>query len=151
MLSRRNLTTLVIETVATATNYPVGDVTVPDPPFGWSETPGVVGTIFTPYSIVVPQTGSYSDGPFSNTQSDWRLPYSISSFGATRNQCEWISDLVRNGLKHLMRTTFDGVEDTYTIQNVKVDAIGGVMKTDTTEPHTFGQTDIYNFWVVKGT
>ena len=149
MISRRNLTDLILETVSGQTSLPVGDAHPPDAPYGWSGTPGEIGSTFTPYTIVTPQSGSISTGSLADTQADWRLPYSLSSFGTSREQCEWVCDLARSAFIVLKEEEFDGVDGTYYIQTVRLETIGGIVKTESLEPPTFGQTDMITVWVTK--
>lgn len=151
MIYRRKLSDAVLAAVTAGTGYPVRDAQPPDANFGWSGTPGDVGSTFTPYSILTPLSGSNSSGPLSDTQADWLLGYSLSSFGTSRSQCEWIADLARASLQSLVRTTFDGVDSTYTILQARIDAIGGIVRSDAVNPPLFGQTDSIAIRVTKGT
>lgn len=152
MLSRRNLTDALLAAVGTTTDLPVLDAQPPsNTNFGWSGQPGEAGSTFTPYTILTPQQSSNATGPLADTHSDWRLSYSLTSFGTSREQCEWIADLARSSLYGLQRDTFDGIDSDYTILQVRTDTIGGVIRSDVTNPPMFGQTDIYSVWVAKGT
>lgn len=152
MLSRTLLTDTVIATVAVATGYEVGDSNSPAPgaTWGWSGTPGEVGSTFTPYSVVSPQLASNSDGPLSDTQADWIIRYSVTSFGASRKQAEWLGDLTASSLSSLRRTSFDGGDATYRIASVRLESIGGIVRTDVLEPPTFGQSNLFALYVSKG-
>lgn len=150
MISRRNLTDLLVTTLATQTGYPVGDAHTPDPPYGWSGQPGDPGSTFSPYSIITPMTSSRASGPLSDTHSDWQLNYSVSSFGTSREQCEWISDKARSAFISLKNTNFDGIDSQYRIQQIRTETLGGVIRSDSVEPPLFGQTDVFSVWVAKG-
>mgnify|MGYP007044002929 CR=1 FL=1 len=149
MLSRRALTDLLLATVKAKTNYPVGDADHPDPPYGWTAQSGAPGSSFKPYSILNPQSSGTAQGPFSDTHADWRLTYTLSSYGTNRTQCEWINDLARSALYELKKETFDGVDGTYQIMQVRTENIGGIVRSDVVEPATFGQTDTYVVWITK--
>jgi hypothetical protein len=152
VFSRLNLTNTVIATIATYTGYAVGDSNSPAPEaaWGWSGTPGEVGSTFTPYSVVSPQGANTSDGPLAATQADWIARYSVTSFGASRKQAEWLADQTGNSLSSLRRTTFDGGDGTYTIASVRLESMGGIVRTDALEPPTFGQSDVFALYVSKG-
>lgn len=152
MLGRKALTDLLIATLADVTELAVGDAHSPEPgTFGWSGTPGSVGSTFTPYNILTPLTASRPDGPLSDSHADWQMPYTISSFGTSRSQCEWLADIARGALIALRYEEFDGVDGDYTIQQVRVDSIGGIQRSDSVEPPTFGQSDMITVWITKGT
>ncbi len=152
MLSRKALTDLLITTLADATELAVGDAHTPEPgTYGWSGTPGGINSTFTPYNILTPMQAGRPDGPISDTHADWQIPYTISSFGTSRSQCEWLADLARSALISLRYDTFDGVDDDYTIQQVRVESIGGIQRSDAIEPPTFGQSDMIAVWITKGT
>lgn len=150
MLSRRNVTQALLSAISTQTSCPVGDSTAPDPPFGWDGQPGAVGSKFTPYSVLTPMSSSRASGPMSDTHADWQLNYSLSSIGTTREQCEWICDKARSSFITLKNTTVDGVDGTYKIQQIRTESIGGIVKSESVEPHMFGQTDVFSVWVSKG-
>lgn len=156
MISRRFLSAFVLEEMTTAAAEvnvtAVGDAVHPDGNFGWDGQPGEPGSKFYPYVIVTPMQSSYSSGAIQGAQSDWRFPYSISSFGATRAQAEWLNDYLRDWLyTNTHRKTFtaeDGFK--YTIQNVRIDMIGGIVRSDAVDPPVYGQTDVYSIWITKG-
>lgn len=156
MISRRFLSAFLldeIEAAAAEVNVTaIGDAVHPDGNFGWDGQPGEPGSKFYPYVIVTPMQSSYSSGAIQGSQSDWRFPYSISSFGATRVQAEWINDHLRDWLyANTHRKTFiaeDGFK--YTIQNVRIDMIGGIVRSDAVDPPVYGQTDVYSIWITKG-
>jgi hypothetical protein len=150
MISRRILTDTLLAAIGEATDYPVRDAQPPDVNFGWSGQPGEKLSTFTPYTILTPQASSTSSGPLSGTQDDWRLMYGVSSFGTSRAQCEWIADLARSAFASLHRTTFDGIDATYTIMQVRLETIGSVQRSDAVNPSLFAQTDMICVWATKG-
>ena len=149
MISRRRLTDLLLISIANTTNKPVHDAQPSDEQYGWSGTPGESGSYFTPYSVLIPQQSSGANGPLSDTHSDWRINYSISSFGSSREQVEWIADLARSSFIQLHRTSFDGIDASYTIQQVRTENMGGVVRSESIEPPIFGQTDSFSVWATK--
>ena len=149
MLSKRNLTNLLLEVLAEQTGFPVGDGDHPEPPYGWSGQSGVPGNSFSPYSILTPQPSGGAQGPFSDTHADWRLNYSVASFGTNRAQCEWIADSARSAFYSLKKVSVDGVDGTYTIMQIRTESIGGIVRSDAVEPPTFGETDTFVVWITK--
>jgi len=150
VLYRSDVTELVLSTVLAETTNPVGDASSPNVTYGWSGTPGEIGSTYTPYTVIYPQSASSSSGPVADPLADWKLPYSLTSYGATRAQCEWLCDIARSALLELDRTTVVCGDATYTIQQAKVDVIGSVIRSDALQPPTFGQTDVVSIWVTKG-
>lgn len=149
MISKRYLTNKLLEVLAEQTGFPVGDNDHPEPPYGWSGQAGVPGNSFTPYSILTSQSSGPATGPFSDTHADWRMGYSVASFGTNREQCEWIADSARQAFIGLKRVSVDGVDGTYTIQQVRTESIGGTVRSDAVEPPTFGETDTFVVWITK--
>ena len=156
MISRRHLTEFLLEEMEIAAAEvgvtAIGDAVHPDGNFGWNGQPGEPGSKFHPYVIVTPMQSSYSTGEIQGSQSDWRFPYSFSSFGATRAQAEWLNDHLRDWLydnTHRKTFTAEGAIK-YTIQNVRIDMIGGIVRSDAVDPPVYGQTDVYSIWITKG-
>lgn len=151
MISRKPLSDLLVETLGAATGLAVGDAHTPDPgTFGWSGTPGSVDATYTPYNVLIPMSAGRPSGPLSDSHADWQMPYQIETYGTTRAQVEWLSDLARSGLLDLRGSDVDCVDGTYRIQQIRVESIGAVRRVDALEPHTFGQTDMITVWVTKG-
>ena len=139
----------MVTTLAAQTGYPIGDAEAPAPPFGWSGTPGEIGSTFTPYSIVTPGSASNFSGPFSDSHADIQLPYTVSSFGTSREQCEWICDKAREAFISLKDTVFDGIDSDYVILQVRTMTMGGIVRSANVEPATFGETDVFSVWASK--
>ena len=148
MISRGPLTDELI-TVLETLGKPVGDATAPEPPFGWSDQPGAIGSRFVPYVVLTPLSSGIPSGPFSDSQADWILPYSVQSFGASRQQCEWMADLARSAIVATTRTTYDLGDGDYKIMQVRTDSIGVVTRQDTVDPGYYAQMDVVSVWVTK--
>lgn len=150
-LTSHLITTLNLE------DFPVGDGGAPEPDVltagglhaGWNGDPNSPGSIFVPYLVLVAQTATISSGPFPGPQNDWRLPYSLSSFGVNRAQAEALAHRGRDQLESLTKTsvTLDGVS--YKILQIWFDAIGGVGRVDQTSPSTYGEVDTFTVWLSK--
>lgn len=147
-IQREPLTQLLLTTLS-ATGKPVGDGRAPQNA-GWSgNMPNKDGSNFTPYSVLTPGPASQSMGPMSDAQADWHLDYSISSFGVSRQQCEWMSDKARLTLAVLAKTQVTLGTSTYRVQQVRVDALGGIQRIDATDPPYWGQNDQVSIWLSK--
>lgn len=141
MFKRRVLTDTILFALQ-ATGRPVGDGYAPTDPYGWTDTPTAVGSQFIPYSVVLPMSVSEIKGPLLNADADLWVPYQITSFGSSRQQCEWIADDMRGvvaGLRHSSIVCDVGV--VFKIAYVDLRAIGGVVRGGGDDPPVFGQTD----------
>lgn len=148
MLNRRTLTKAVIDKVKEI-GKPVGDGVTPKNA-GWTGgQPNADGTNFVPFSVIGVGSSSNSAGPISDFQADWQTTYTVSSFGVSREQAEWMADSARSNLALLKGTTLDLGDSNYKVISVRVDAIGGIQRVDATEPQYWGQTDAYTVWVTK--
>jgi hypothetical protein len=146
-LYRRFMTQVMLDQMAT-TGQPVGDAISPVGG-GWSGQPNADGSNFTPYVVLTPGPASVSSGPFGDTQADWQLGYTITSFGVSREQCEWMADSSRVAALTLARTTVMLNGDGYAVQQVREQVLGPVQRVDATEPPYFGQTDTLQVWISK--
>lgn len=149
MIYRANLSALMLQTLKVGTGAPVGDCDVPTGDYGPLGTPGEPGYQFRPYSIIKPMSAGEGYGTFGDSDSIFNFPYSVSSFGSTREQCEWICDKARQSFESLKREEFDGVDGTYSIMKVRTMSIGGVVINSQIVPHLFGQTDVFGVFVSK--
>lgn len=134
---------------------PVGDAQAPIDG-GWQGEPNATGTNFVPYLVLTPGTSNSQtpSGPLADTSSDWMLYYSISAFGVSRPQCEWMADRGRGSLDVLrnakLNLSTSSSPVTHSIQKVSTITIGSVQRVDATNPPYFGQVDQLVIWVTKG-
>lgn len=150
MLYKRLLSNLIIEFFADESAYPVGDAHEPkDVQYGWTGTPNEPGSYFTPYIIITPGSSQRPEGAIQGSQTEWKISYMASSFGASRQQAEFIADYTRDIMVRLSKTVFNDTKDDYAIQQVRNDMMGQVVSSKSTEPPVFGQTDSYTFWISK--
>lgn len=147
-LHRAPVTAALLSLLA-LTNKPVGDAIMPANA-GWSgNQPNKDGSNFTPYVVLTPGSATASSGSMAMPQADWRMPYSLSSFGVSRQQCEWMADRARYTADGLKGQTLDLTTGTFRVQMVAVDAIGGLVRVDATEPPYWGQIDQITIWLSK--
>lgn len=147
-LLREPLTQIVLTTLET-TGKPVGDARAPKTG-GWTgNQPNKDGSNFKPYVVVTPGPATFSSGPIADAQADWHVSYSLSSFGVSRQQCEWMSDKSRLTLIGLKGQTLILGTDSYRVQQVRVDALGGIQRMDATDPPYWGQNDQISIWLSK--
>ncbi len=149
MIERRIITQALLA-AAEGSGKPIGLSQSPTTG-GWQGEPNTDGTNFTPYSVITPNASSattgFAEGPISEWQADWRLSYTISSFGVMPEQCEWMADTVRFLVDGLTNTSIDPGVNTYLVQQVRVDALGGLVRVDATEPPYWGQSDQITIWL----
>ena len=146
-LYRRFMTKAMLDQLGTS-GQPVGDAISP-PGGGWAGQPNSDGSNFVPYVVLTPGPASVSTGPFGDTQADWQLGYTITSFGVSREQCEWMADTARFAALTLARTTVMLNGDGYAVQQVREQVLGPIQRVDATEPAFFGQTDTLQVWISK--
>jgi hypothetical protein len=130
------------------TNKPIGDGLQPTNS-GWQGEPNLAGSNFVPYTVLTPMSANTAIGTFDESQADWHLPYSLASFGVSREQCEWMADKCRQLSAGLQHTFFGSGNDSFSIQQVQVLTIGGIQRVDTTNPPYFGQVDVISIWLAK--
>lgn len=128
----------------------VGDMVMP-PGGGWTTGPNAPGDEFTPYLLLVPMTasGAGATGTLADPQGDWKLPYSLTSVGAAREQCEWMADQARNALTSLRTEVFALGPDSYKVQQVWTDSIGGLSRSAASDPAIFTEVDQLTIWLGK--
>lgn len=153
LVDRGSLTNLLIENLQEL-GFPVGDAEAPEidedsaePHAGWNGEPNSPGSTFVPYLVLTPQTATISSGSFADPQDGWQIPYSLATFGATRQQVEALANRARKVLRSLskLQVTLDG-ED-FKIQQLWYPAMGGIGRVDATYPSTFGEVDTVTVWI----
>lgn len=147
-LQRRPLTNLLLTTLNAQLSVPIGDMVIPAGA-GWDGVPNAPGATFNPYVVLVTLTASRSTGSFGDSQSEWQLAYMLESFGASREQCEWMADSARTALNVLAKQVITLGPDQYRMQQVRVDSIGAVNRVAVTEPAFYGQQDGISLWLSK--
>lgn len=147
MIERRLLSAALV-TAAEVTGLPVGLAHAPVGG-GWNGQPNKDGSNFEPYVVITPSTATMATGPMSDPQADRQIPYAISSFGVMPEQTEWMADKVRSALFALRKTTVTLGDETYKIQQVRTDVIGGLVRVDATEPAYWGQVDVITLWLTR--
>ena len=127
--SGRTLTDAII-TALEAASLTVGDGIKPSGA-GWQGTPGSAN--FNPYIVVYPTPGGFYDGTIGETFADARVDYTISSFGASREQAQWGADQVFATLIDPSNVTVSG----RSVQLISPDVDGGVIRDDDVQPPIF--------------
>lgn len=149
-LARGPVTDALLAALATA-SVTTGDAVKPTAG-GWSGQPSDAAPTFTPYCVLYPANGSPGNptGSIADSQIEWQLAYTLTSYGVTRKQCETQADKARAAVQSLQHTTVStGEVGTYDVQQVWVAALGNVVRVDVEDPSVFGQTDTLILWIAK--
>ena len=126
----------------------VGDGDAPDEG-GWDDDPSAPGSSYSPYTVVNPLTTQEATGSIGDSNSEIRAPYSMTSYGISREQVEFFADKSREIAVGLARTDVLLGEDEWRIQQVRVSSIGGVARNDSVRPSEFSQTDVVMIYLSK--
>ena len=138
---RAPLTDALITALATVVEF-VGDVTAPDDA-GWQDDPGGNSSMFIPYVVLTPQPSPAPTGSLGDSQIDWKLPYTLTTYGVTRQQIEDVADEARRAVLALKDVTIT-MNDTTTVWKiigVTSQNIAGVGFTDQIKPTAYSQSD----------
>lgn len=120
-----------------ASSVPVGDGLVPD---SAGLPPGRTDP-FRPYAVLHHVIGGTSNGSLEDPDADFDQTYQITSVGATREQCEWVADEMRE----IMLASAPSV-DGRTVLLVGIQYLGGAVRDDSlgfTDPPVWMCADRY--------
>lgn len=127
---------------------PVGDGVVP-PNSGWDGEPNLPTSTFRPYLVLVSGAGTPAGGPVGDPQGDWHFSYLLASFSASRAGVDWMGDRARDVLTSMAQQTYQLGEDSYRVQQIWLNQIGGPTRNDATDPPFWSQNDTCTVWVSK--
>ena len=150
-ISRGPVTNRLLAELATE-GFPVGDNAAPAVAFGWTGEPNEPGTTFVPWLSLSPGAGVLQgpSGPLGDSQSDWRLNYSVVYAGLSRKQTEALADRMRLNLTNIARENIDTPTGKQRLQKVTCMAIGNTTRISSAYPDYFTQPDSFEVWVTKG-
>lgn len=149
-IQRRLLTNALITTLETL-GKPVGDGVIPEHS-GWNGAgPNAPSSSFIPYLVLTALTATPAPltGSLAEPQGDWHMPYSVQSFGVTRDQGEWMADKARTAFDVLSKTVIALGDASYKFQQIWTASIGGNNRVAQTDPAYWGQQDQVVFWLAK--
>lgn len=126
----------------------VGDGVAPDDG-GWNDDPNLPTSSYVPYLVLNPMAVADPTGSLGDSSIDFHVPYSLSSSGISRKQVEVYADKGRKVLSELERSVVSLTGGDWKIQQVRANSIGGVVRTDNTEPSEFTQTDVLTVYLSK--
>lgn len=152
----RGAVTRAVLVAAAAVGKPIGDAEMPRGGVaGWQGgQPNADGTNFVPYSVITPLSTVTGTGPLSDSEGDIVIPYAVTSYGVSRQQCEWMADSVRLAIDALTRTDiemFSGKANQYNrrVQQVVDQTIGTVQRVDQTDPPYYAESDVVALWTSR--
>jgi hypothetical protein len=85
-----------------------------------------------------------------DSQSEWRLSYSVVYAGISRKQTEALADRMRMNLTNIVRESIDTDTGAWRIQKVTCTSIGNTNRIGSAYPDYFTQADSFEVWVTKG-
>ena len=89
-------------------------------------------------------------GSMGDSQSDWRLNYSVVYAGISRKQTEALADRMRLNLTNIARESLDTPTGRAQLQKVTCTSIGNTNRVGSAYPDYFTQADTFEVWVTKG-
>lgn len=146
-LPRGDLTAHLLTTLA-ADGVLVGDAEAPIAG-GWDDDPNAPTSSFVPYLVLNPMPVPDATGSIGDSAVDYRVPYSVTSVGISRNQTEFYADRGREKIVALERTSVTLGGGGWKIQQARANSIGGMTRNDSVEPSQFVQSDVVTIWVSK--
>lgn len=148
LLSNAVLAKLRESTLPDDTPIPVGDMVIPEHS-GWMGSVNMPGSLFRPYGILVPQPASQFAGSIGDPTGDPRAPYVVQVYGATREQSQFVGDLLRRKLPELREQVLTLGTADYKVIQVEMNALGAPVRVPGTDPAYYGQQDQITIWLSK--
>jgi hypothetical protein len=150
-ISRGPITNRLLDELVTE-GFPVGDNAQPSVAFGWQGEPNAPGTTFTPWLSLSPGAASLQNpsGAMGDSQSEWRLAYSVMYAGISRKQTEALADRMRMNLTNINREFVTTNTGEWYIQKCTCITIGNTTRIGSAYPDYFTQADSFEVWVTKG-
>lgn len=142
--------TQAILSAAKSAGYP-SDVCLIPKDGGWrSGAPAGPGSVFEPYSTIIPRTASFSVGSIYDSQGDWHLPYDLNYYALRADETELLGDAVRVAVAGMVGSsiTVQG-QPSYSVIKVNVATVGQITRVDLSDPPFYIQTDTIEVWVAK--
>jgi hypothetical protein len=133
--------------------FPVGDNASPTTPYGWQGEPNDPGKTFTPWLSLTPGAAVLQApaGAMGDSQSEWKLVYTVYYSGISRKQTEALADRMRLNLTNIARESVETPTGNWRIQKTTCTAIGNSTRIGSAYPDYFTQADSFEVWVTKGT
>lgn len=146
-LPRSDLTDWILDYMR-GQNLVVGDGEAPAQG-GWTGPMQDPSSDFIQYVVLSPGTVGDPTGPLADTQADFVVPYSITSYGLNRSMAEKTSEAARQVAVDAPRTMVLLGNSSWVIQQVRASSIGGVVRNDNAESAKYSEIDIVSFYMSK--
>ena len=132
---------------ASSTALLLGDGIAPEDG-GW--TGGQPGQgVFRPYVVVTPGTaGRNQQDPAGDSDSSWRVNYTMRAVGGSRQQVEWSGDKARAALSVLTKVQLD-LDGAWTVQQARYETLGAPARNDSTDPPYWEAADGVALWLER--
>lgn len=98
---------------------------------GWAGTPGQ--STFTPYTVVHPTIGGTTDGSIAEPDEDVSPDYTLTSVGATQQQCEIQCDKAVTAMFAAQLSISGG----RVVSLLRYDQVAGVLRDDDVKPPVY--------------
>jgi hypothetical protein len=108
---------------------------------GWlSGQPNV--SAFVPYGVLLFQGATLSDPALRYNEQirSWSTNWRVSSFGGSREQCDWMATLAREGLDDCLGQQFGA----YTVTMATWGSLGAMTRNDGIDPPMWSVTDTFS-------
>ena len=149
---RGDLTAELLLWLAKDNSFLIGDAVAPEHA-GWDDNPNTAGAKYHPYVVVTPLTANPSSGSIAETNAYMIVPYSLTFYGVSRAQLEWMSDRSREIAVNLARSDYvlRGLNqaDSWKVMQAQLGSLGGISRSDNVEPSLYTQTDVINIYISK--
>jgi hypothetical protein len=142
-ITDRVLTELAVD------GLPVGDNSAPTTAFGWQGEPNADGSNFIPWMAAYGGTARPGEGSFADSASEWRLPYTVTYAGVTRNQLDWIADKARKRLVAITREVVATETGNWKICQIRCTSVGATNRVGSPFPDYYTQSDLFEVWLSK--
>lgn len=143
----------VLAAALTAADPPalIGDGIAPEEA-GWSQgQPGAPDSVFVAYGVLKSLSANPSQRPpVGDVNAAWVIPYTVTSWGAVREQADYVSDLVTTAVAGISKVRGeDSPIPGFGIQLVEVVSLGSVERSDQVDPKLWTRSDPINVRVAR--
>ena len=139
MIDIGQLTTQVVAALSESSGQRIGDGIAPQG-VGWlSGQPNV--SAFIPYSVVVFQGGQPAETAWSYSEQvrAWTTSWRVSSYGGSREQCDWMATAARDGVFPCIGRLFGA----YRVSMASWGSLGPMTRNDSVDPPMWSVTDMF--------
>ena len=139
MINIGQLTTQVVMALSESSGQLIGDGIAPKGG-GWlSGQPNV--SAFVPYSVLIFQGAQLAEPAWSYNEQirAWTTEWRVTSFGGSREQCDWMASAAREGVDDCIGQDFDA----YRVSMAQWRALGGMMRDDSIDPPMWSVSDTF--------